>query len=159
MENEYQLRLKDMNYNEDIKEMSAKFVVQIESLKTRRQILKTERSKMESANQEAMFEVTEKHSKELQDLESANSQKLMLEYEKYQELQLKSQQMQQDYEEQLQQMDESKAAALEDLTLHYEGKLHEKLLVLEQVGDITSKGLLGDVCRWDLGFCIESPYR
>ncbi|CAB1323901.1 unnamed protein product [Coregonus sp. 'balchen'] len=132
MENEYQLRLKDMNYNEDIKEMSAKFVEQIESLKTKRQILKTERSKMESANQEAMFGVTEKHSKELQDLESANSQKLILEYEKYQELQLKSQQMQQDYEEQLQQMDESKASALEDLTLHYEGKLHEMLLVLEQ---------------------------
>uniref|UniRef100_A0A8C7KEZ8 Cilia and flagella associated protein 57 n=1 Tax=Oncorhynchus kisutch TaxID=8019 RepID=A0A8C7KEZ8_ONCKI len=156
MENEYQLRLKDMNYNEDIKEMSAKFVEQIESLKTRRQILKTERGKMESANQEAMFEVMEKHSKELQDLESVNSQKLMLEYEKYQELQLKSQQMQQDYEEQLQRMEESKAAALEDLTLHYEGKLHEKLLVLEQVGDITSKGLLGAVFRWDLGLYIES---
>ncbi|CAB1332248.1 unnamed protein product, partial [Coregonus sp. 'balchen'] len=133
MENEYQLRLKDMNYNEKTKELSAKFVRQMESLKTKIQILKTERDNMEVANQETMFEVMEKHSKELQDMESANSQKLMLEYEKYQELQFKSQQMQQDYEEQLQQMDESKTAALEELTLYYEGKIQEKLLVLEQV--------------------------
>uniref|UniRef100_A0A4W5P762 Cilia and flagella associated protein 57 n=1 Tax=Hucho hucho TaxID=62062 RepID=A0A4W5P762_9TELE len=132
MENEYQLRLKDMNYNEKTKELSTKFVQQMESLKTNIQILKTERDNMEVANQETMFEVMEKHSKELQDMESANSQKLMLEYEKYQELQFKSQQMQQDYEKQLQQMDESKTAALEELTLYYEGKMREKLLVLEQ---------------------------
>uniref|UniRef100_A0A8C8F0J8 EML-like second beta-propeller domain-containing protein n=1 Tax=Oncorhynchus tshawytscha TaxID=74940 RepID=A0A8C8F0J8_ONCTS len=132
MENEYQLRLKDMNYNEKTKELSTTFVRQMESLKTNIQILKTERDNMEVANQETMFEVMEKHSKELQDMESANSQKLMLEYEKYQELQFKSQQMQQDYEKQLQQMDENKTAALEELTLYYEGKMQEKLLVLEQ---------------------------
>ncbi|KAM9530529.1 cilia- and flagella-associated protein 57-like [Salvelinus alpinus] len=132
MENEYQLRLKDMNYNEKTKELSTNFVRQMESLKTNIQILKTERDNMEVANQETMFEVVEKHSKELQDMESANSQKLMLEYEKYQELLFKSQQMQQDYEKQLQQMDESKTAALEELTLYYDGKMQEKLLVLEQ---------------------------
>uniref|UniRef100_A0A8C7F2S6 Cilia and flagella associated protein 57 n=1 Tax=Oncorhynchus kisutch TaxID=8019 RepID=A0A8C7F2S6_ONCKI len=132
MENEYQLRLKDMNYNEKTKELSTTFVRQMESLKTDIQILKTERDNMEVVNQETMFEVMEKHSKELQDMESANSQKLMLEYEKYQELQFKSQQMQQDYEKQLQQMDESRTAALEELTLYYEGKMQEKLLVLEQ---------------------------
>lgn len=77
-------------------------------------------------------------------LESANSQKLMLEYEKYQELQFKSQQMQQDTEKQLQQMDESKTAALEELTLYYEGKMQEKLLVLEQVVDTRmSRGCMG----------------
>lgn len=33
-ENEYQLRLKDMNYNEKIKELTEKFIQQIESLTT-----------------------------------------------------------------------------------------------------------------------------
>lgn len=38
MENEYQLRLKDMSYNEKMKEISDKFTRQIESLKTAQQV-------------------------------------------------------------------------------------------------------------------------
>lgn len=38
MENEYQLRLKDMNYNEKIKELTEKFIRQIESLTNQNQV-------------------------------------------------------------------------------------------------------------------------
>ena len=38
MENEYQLRLKDMNYNEKMKETSDKFTQQIKSLQTAQQV-------------------------------------------------------------------------------------------------------------------------
>lgn len=38
MENEYQLRLKDMNYNEKIRELTVKFNQQIKSLKTMQQV-------------------------------------------------------------------------------------------------------------------------
>lgn len=38
MENEYQLRLKDIHYNEKMKEISDKFTQQIESLKTTQQV-------------------------------------------------------------------------------------------------------------------------
>lgn len=65
--------------------------------------------------------------------ESTSNQKLMLEYEKHQELQLKSQRMQEDYERHLQAMEDSKGRALEDLTLFYESKLQEKMLMLGQV--------------------------
>ena len=57
----------------------------------------------------------------------------MLEYEKYHELQLKSQRMQEDYEQQLHSMEKRKYQALEDLTFSYETKLQEKQLVLTQV--------------------------
>ena len=39
MENEYQLRLKDMNYNEKIKELTEKFIQEMESLKTKNQVM------------------------------------------------------------------------------------------------------------------------
>ena len=45
MENEYQLRLKDMNYNEKIKELTEKFIQEMESLKTKNQMLKTDKDK------------------------------------------------------------------------------------------------------------------
>lgn len=41
MENEYQLRLKDMNYNEKMKELSETFTQQIESLETMQQVCST----------------------------------------------------------------------------------------------------------------------
>ena len=72
--------------------------------------------------------------------ESANNQKLMIEYEKYQELLSKSQKMQEDYERQLAEMEESKEQALEELTEYYETKLQEKTTLLEQVS-MTSQSI------------------
>ena len=56
-----------------------------------------------------------------------------MEYEKYQELQAKSQKMQEDYERQLQEMEENKERSLEELTEYYETKLQEMTTRLEQV--------------------------
>lgn len=39
MENEYQLRLKDMTYNEKMKELTEKFIQEMESLKTKNQVI------------------------------------------------------------------------------------------------------------------------
>ncbi|KAK1165059.1 hypothetical protein AOXY_G13492 [Acipenser oxyrinchus oxyrinchus] len=135
MENEYQLRLKDMNYNEKIKELTEKFIQEMESLKTKNQVLKTEKDKQELNHEKEIADVVERHSKEQQDLESANNQKLMLEYEKYQELQMKSQRMQEEYEKQLHEMEESRTLALEELTEYYEAKLQDKLVLLDQCQD------------------------
>lgn len=66
-------------------------------------------------------------------LESGNNQKLLLEYEKYQELQMKSQRMQEEYEKQIHEMEENKSQALEELTEYYEAKLLEKVTLLEEV--------------------------
>lgn len=57
----------------------------------------------------------------------------MLEYEKFQELQAKSQKMQEDYERQLQEMEENRERALEELNEYYETKLQEMTAKLEQV--------------------------
>ncbi|KAM6217017.1 cilia- and flagella-associated protein 57 [Rhynchocyon petersi] len=132
MENEYQLRLKDMNYSEKIKELTDKFIQEMESLKTKNQVLKTEKEKQDMLHRERMDELLEKQSRELQDLEYCNNQKLLLEYEKYQELQLKSQRMQEEYEKQLRDNDETKSQALEELTEFYEAKLQEKTTLLEE---------------------------
>ncbi|XP_062412142.1 cilia- and flagella-associated protein 57-like [Sardina pilchardus] len=131
-ENDYQLRLKDMNYNEKMKDLTEKFNHQMESLKTKLQILTTEKGQLEIKHQEVMTDSQEKHNKDVQDLESTSSQKLLLEYEKYKELQVKSQSMQMDYELQLQALEKEKASALQSLTLYYEGSMKEREMLLEQ---------------------------
>jgi len=65
--------------------------------------------------------------------ESANNQKLMLEYEKFQEQQAKMMKMQEDYDRQLVEMEDSKQRALEELTEYYETKQQEMTTKLEQV--------------------------
>ncbi|XP_066125551.1 cilia- and flagella-associated protein 57 isoform X2 [Saccopteryx bilineata] len=132
MENEYQLRLKDMNYTEKIKDLTDKFLQEMEFLKTKNQVLRTEKEKQDISHRERMDELLEKQTREVQDLECCNNQKLLLEYEKYQELQLKSQRMQEEYEKQLRDNDETKSQALEELTEFYEAKLQEKTTLLEE---------------------------
>eukprot|EP00069_Balaena_mysticetus_P003368 bmy_16613T0 len=132
MENEYQLRLKDMNYSEKVKELTDRFLQEMESLKTKNQVLRTEKEKQDALHREHMDDLLEKQSRELQDLECCNNQKLLLEYEKYQELQLKSQRMQEEYEKQLRDNEETKSQALEELTEFYEAKLQEKTTLLEE---------------------------
>ncbi|KAM9362159.1 cilia- and flagella-associated protein 57 [Symphorus nematophorus] len=132
MENEYQLRLKDINYNEKTMELSDKFTQQIESLKTMQQVMKAEMEKQEREHQESSAEVIVKHSKELKDLEVSYSQKLIVEHERFQDLQQKYQRMQEDYEKQLKAAEESRVQALEELTRTYEAKLQEKTQLLAQ---------------------------
>ncbi|XP_054473374.1 cilia- and flagella-associated protein 57 [Anoplopoma fimbria] len=132
MENEYQLRLKDMNYNEKMKELSDKFTQQIETLNTMQQAMKTEMEKHAREHQESSAEATVKHSKELKDLELSYSQKLIVEHERYQDLQHKYKRMQEDYEKQLKAVEESKIQSLEELTQLSEAKLQEKTQLLVQ---------------------------
>lgn len=65
--------------------------------------------------------------------ESANNQKLMLEYEKFQEMQSKMMKMQEEYERQLIEKEESKQRDMERQTEYYETKLQEMTAKLEQV--------------------------
>ncbi|CAJ1051853.1 cilia- and flagella-associated protein 57 isoform X1 [Xyrichtys novacula] len=132
MENEYQLRLKDINYNEKIKELSDKFTQQIESLKTIEQALMTEMEKQKREHQESSAEVTLNHSKELTDLELSCSQKLIVEHERSQDLQQNYERMQEDYEKRLKAAEESKTRVLEEVTQLYEARLQDKTQLLAQ---------------------------
>ena len=66
-------------------------------------------------------------------IESTNNQKLMLEYEKFQELQVKSQQTQDDYDQQLADLKHDHERSLQELTAFYENQLHQLNAELEQV--------------------------
>jgi len=57
----------------------------------------------------------------------------MLEYEKFQEQQSKTMRMQEEYDRLLQEKEESKMRAMEELTEYYETKLQEKTTQLDQV--------------------------
>ena len=132
-ESEYQLRLKEMSSADKMKELTEKFIQEMESLKTKNQVLKAEKEKSESKHESEMASIYEKQNKELQDLENTNNQKLMMEYEKYQDLQSKTQKIQEEYERQLSEMEQSREKAINDMQENYEDVIHKLNLQIEKV--------------------------
>ena len=65
--------------------------------------------------------------------ENASNNKLMAEYEKYQELQARCQRLQEDYERQLLEMDASKKTALQEQGELADSRLQEKDIKLEEI--------------------------
>jgi len=65
LENEYQLRLKDMNCNEKIKEVTGKLLQEIDSLKLASSLIKSEKEKEENRFSEDMNNEKLKHLNEI----------------------------------------------------------------------------------------------
>ncbi|CAF3399586.1 unnamed protein product, partial [Rotaria sp. Silwood2] len=133
-ENDYQLKLKEMNYAERIRDLTDKFMQEMENLKTKNTVITGEKEKEASKHAEQVHDLIEKQNKELQDLESSNNQKLMLEYEKYQDLQAKTQKTQEEYERQITELENRKEEEVTRQRMQYTAQL-EKLkndLILER---------------------------
>lgn len=135
MENEYQLRLKDMNYNEKLKELTEKFILEMESLKSKNQLLKIDKEK-DSARYEETFKMSEdKHNQEKVDLEASSNQKLMQEYEKYQELLNQKHKMEEQFQRKESETEQKHNAVLQELEDDYEKRLADKARQLEDKGE------------------------
>lgn len=133
MENEYQIRLKDMNFNEKIKEVTEKFMQEIEALKITSNVLRTDKEKEEVRHEEEMNEENERHSRELMELENIHNTKLMAEYDKYQEIQTKTEDLRKQWEKQMKDMQVAKEKVLAELVSHFEAKLREKQSEIDRV--------------------------
>nr|XP_030134824.1 cilia- and flagella-associated protein 57 isoform X1 [Taeniopygia guttata] len=138
-ESDYELRLKDMYCEGKIKALEDNFAQEIDSLKTKHQILQEEKEKQQLQYEVQLSELMDKQAREVQRLESDSSQKLSMENEKYQELQVKSQKMEEEYEKQLHKLEESKIRAVAELKEHYEKKLKHKSVLLEEAKESIRK--------------------
>ena len=142
MENEYQLRLKDMNFNEKIKQVTEKFMQEIETLKITSTVLRTDKEKEELRHEEEMQEEKERHSKDLLEMENSQNVKLMAEYDKFQELQSKTAELQEQWDHQMKDMQNAKNKALDDLNRHFEARLLEKQQEMDKLQEEIKKHLL-----------------
>ncbi|KAF0760107.1 hypothetical protein AaE_003619, partial [Aphanomyces astaci] len=86
LHNEYQLRLKDMNYNEYLKELTEKFTHEIEQEKNKYEVLREDKNDIEMEYEERVKQIEEKHQQQMQEIEADYQQKIMKEVEKYQDV-------------------------------------------------------------------------
>ena len=87
MQNEYQLRLKDLNLNEKIKDITEKFTQELETDKAKFDLLLQEKNEQEMEYEEKLKQAEENHGQAIQALETQYQHKIMGEVERYQQLQ------------------------------------------------------------------------
>ena len=71
LHNEYQLRLKDMSYSEKIKEVTEKYMQDLEQEKNKYELLREEKTDVEMECEERHRQMEDKHHHALQELENA----------------------------------------------------------------------------------------
>lgn len=86
LHNEYQLRLKDMTYNENLKDLTEKFTQEIEMEKSKYEILREDKNDIEMEYEEKIKQLEEHHLQQMQETEAGYQQQIMKEVERYQQV-------------------------------------------------------------------------
>jgi len=125
LHNEYQLRLKDMSYSEKIKEVTEKYMQDLEQDKNRYELLREEKNDMEMEYEERLKQMESKHQHQLQDLENTYQQKIMAEVERYQQLLHERNLQHETWETQRKMLTETHERYMQELMDDFEQKLEE----------------------------------
>eukprot|EP00002_Diphylleia_rotans_P000166 TRINITY_DN1008_c0_g1_i4.p1 TRINITY_DN1008_c0_g1~~TRINITY_DN1008_c0_g1_i4.p1 ORF type:complete len:1179 (-),score=303.89 TRINITY_DN1008_c0_g1_i4:414-3950(-) len=132
MQNEYQMRLKDLNYTEKTKELTEKFTQEIEADKARYEVLLQEKNDMEIEYEDKIKQIEERHQLALQELEAQYQQKIMGEVERYHSLVQEKEHQNERWDEQHTLMLENHERAMQELMEDYENKLQEDQQLMQR---------------------------
>jgi len=132
MQNEYQLRLQDLNYSEKIKEATEKFNQELDADKKTYELLLQAKNDMEMEYEEKLKQNEERHQQQLVALEAQYQQKIMTEVERYQQLASDKDAMNEKWQGKFEVQSEDNERAMADLSEDMEQKLQEEVQVLER---------------------------
>eukprot|EP00304_Pavlova_gyrans_P012532 CAMPEP_0206035036 /NCGR_PEP_ID=MMETSP1466-20131121/1785_1 /ASSEMBLY_ACC=CAM_ASM_001126 /TAXON_ID=44452 /ORGANISM="Pavlova gyrans, Strain CCMP608" /LENGTH=1327 /DNA_ID=CAMNT_0053409369 /DNA_START=150 /DNA_END=4130 /DNA_ORIENTATION=+ len=132
-QNDYQLRIKELNHAEKLKEVSDRFTHEVEAARRNYELLLQNKNDSELEFEEKLRQLEARHEQTLQGTESTYQQKIMAEVERYQSLQSEKDMLAERWEEQHALLQEGHERALQELTDEYDTKLQEDALVLENV--------------------------
>ncbi|KAJ3163963.1 Cilia- and flagella-associated protein 57 [Geranomyces variabilis] len=133
IEHEYQLRLRDMNFNEKLKEMTERFMDQLDMLKKTTSSLRLDKEKLEIMHEEAISRAVDKHAAELHDREAMYSQQLMAEYDKYQDAQSATNRMQATWQAHTTMREQELQATLREAQGLWESRLEQKTAEMDKL--------------------------
>lgn len=77
LHNEYQLKLKEMNYSEKLKEITDKYMQELEGAKTKLELLKEECADLELEFEESLRNLMDRHQNDVQEIETAFQAEIM----------------------------------------------------------------------------------
>ena len=135
LNNEYQLRLKDMKYKERIKEVSDKFTSELSSDAQRYDQLIDEKRTMEDEYEEKLRELEEKHNAEFRELETQYNAKINTEVARYQALLSEREDQNRKWDEDNQALVDTHTSYLQELTNEYDRKMEDEQEMQRRLAD------------------------
>jgi WD40 repeat protein len=144
LNNEYQLKLKDMNYSEKIKETTDKFIQELEIAKSRFEMLQEVRVDYEIEAIEKLKYMEEMHQNNVQNLETGFQAQIMELVDKYQKLVKERDAQVERLDEQRRNLVTTHERYVEELTSEFDSKLdgdHQARISLEEERHDLSKEL------------------
>ncbi|KAJ3327353.1 Cilia- and flagella-associated protein 57 [Blyttiomyces sp. JEL0837] len=125
-ENETQLRLKDINYTEKLKELTDKYMTEIDGLKQLTTTLSNERHSNELQHSSELLSAKTANHAEIKDLENGFNIKMAAESEKYEELSAKMATLKNAWEKQMDDTETFHNSRVGQITEFYKKKLQER---------------------------------
>ncbi|OQS02156.1 WD domain-containing protein [Thraustotheca clavata] len=134
LHNEYQLRLKDMNYKEKIQEVSDKFTSELTQDRQRCNDLQEDKREMEGEYDSKFQELETNHQKEIDEMRRTYEAKIKAEVERYEALTQDRDEENARWEEENQLMVESHTQFLAEMTTEYDQKVDSEQAKQSQLG-------------------------
>ncbi|MEW5319195.1 MAG: hypothetical protein WDW38_010360 [Sanguina aurantia] len=131
MQNEYQLRLKDLHLQEKLKELTEKCSAELEVDRQKFELLLGEKNEQEMEYEDKLKQAEERSQTQLGTLDAQYQSKVMAEVERYQLLLSEKELLNTRWDEQNSLLVDSHERVIAELTEDYEAKLSEEALKLE----------------------------
>jgi len=129
---DYQLKRKDMAYQEETKELNIMFSLQISDLNFKINELISTKEKSDEEYKAFAQEVISRHRTKTENMEANFNTKLIAEFEKYNSLQSLLEETIKEYEGRLILLEDDRRKAIEEMVEYFEGKIADKNSALEQ---------------------------
>jgi len=131
LHSEYQIRLREMHYQDTLKEKTDKFNKELHNHKQKYEILRDEKQDMEMEYEERVKIHEDKHAEAVQSAEAAHQSRLMAEVEKYHNLERQLKDEEQAWEESTLARQEKHQEVLEEKNDGYEKMLQQNVKTRE----------------------------
>uniref|UniRef100_A0A7S2RY67 WD repeat-containing protein 65 n=1 Tax=Mucochytrium quahogii TaxID=96639 RepID=A0A7S2RY67_9STRA len=133
LHNEYQLRLKDMNYNEKIKDVTKKFTEELDQDRSKYDKLRKEKLCMEDMFKDRLEKMESAHNNQLKTIEQTYQEKIDAEIKRFDELVQEREQLALRWDEQNHVLVESHEKYVNEVTEEFEDKLARELKERDQI--------------------------
>ncbi|KAJ3101659.1 Cilia- and flagella-associated protein 57 [Phlyctochytrium planicorne] len=125
-ENETQLKLKDLNYNEKLKELTDKYMTEIEGLKQLTSALQGDREQNEKNHKQELSLAKSTNQSEIEEIQNSFNVKIAAESEKFAELTTKMTQLKSAWEKQIEDTEQFHSSRMSQITDFYRKRVQEK---------------------------------
>lgn len=126
LHNEFEIRMKEMNYQEKLKEVNDKFQLELDQDKNKYNALRSERDEMQNKYEDTLKSLAQKHEENLFEVENYHKQKIKSEKQRFTDLKLRLETLGNQWEEDKARRDEKYNKELNDLQSEYESKIADE---------------------------------